>query len=188
MRHNRDEKRFDRTWSHLRSMLANMTNDLVLAGRITTTTPRAKVLRRYAEKMITLGKDGGLSARRRAMAFMRNKIAVTRLFADIAPQYKERNGGYTRILKIGTRPGDNAAMSIIELVEGAAAKAEAKPKTAKKAKAPAAKAKPAAKKAAPKEKAEAKGEVKAEAKAPKKAAAKKEPAEKKAKKESKAKE
>lgn len=142
MRHNRDEKRFDRTYSHLKSMLSNMTNDLVVWGRIRTTTPKAKVLRKFAEKMITLGKDGSLSARRRAMAFMRNKAAVTKLFAEVAPRFKERNGGYTRILKIGERPGDNASMSIIELVEGAG-QAEAKtPKAAAKKKAPA-KAKPA---------------------------------------------
>ncbi len=146
MRHNRDEKRFDRTASHMRAMLSNMTNDLVLAGRIKTTTQRAKVLRRFAERMITLGKDGTLAARRRAMAFMRNKMAVTKLFDDIAPKFKERNGGYTRILKIGERPGDNASMSFIELVESGAAPEAAAPKTAKKA--PLKKtAKPAAKKA-----------------------------------------
>ncbi len=158
MRHNRDEKRFDRTYSHLKSMLSNMTNDLVMWGRIKTTTPRAKVLRRFAEKMITLGKDGTLPARRRAMAFMKSKEAVTKLFAEVAPRFKERNGGYTRILKIGERPGDNASMSIIELVEGAGQKAEAKPKAArKKAPAKAKEAKPAPKaakagKAAPKPK------------------------------------
>lgn len=161
MRHNRDEKRFDRTYSHLKSMLSNMTNDLVMYGRIRTTTPKAKVLRSYAEKMITLGKDGSVAARRRAMAFMKNKAAVTRLFDALAPQYKERNGGYTRIFKLGNRPGDNAAMAIIELVEGAqAAVAQAAPKK----KAPVKKAKaPAAEKAAP---AKAKNEA-----APKKAAA-----------------
>jgi large subunit ribosomal protein L17 len=165
MRHNRDEKRFDRTYSHLKSMLSNMTNDLVMYGRIRTTTPKAKVLRSYAEKMITLGKDGTLSARRRAMAFMKNKAAVTRLFDAVAPQFKERNGGYTRILKLGNRPGDNAAMAIIELVEGpqTAQAAEApKKKTVKKAKAPAAEKKAPAK------------AKKAEA-APKKAAAPKKP-------------
>jgi large subunit ribosomal protein L17 len=166
MRHNRDEKRFDRTYSHLKSMLSNMTNDLVMYGRIRTTTPKAKVLRSYAEKMITLGKDGTLSARRRAMAFMKNKAAVTRLFDAVAPQFKERNGGYTRILKLGNRPGDNAAMAIIELVEGAqsaqAAEAAPKKKTVKKAKAPAAEKKAPAK------------AKKAEA-APKKAAAPKKP-------------
>ena len=157
MRHNRDEKRFDRTYSHLKSMLSNMTNDLVMYGRIRTTTPKAKVLRSYAEKMITLGKDGSVAARRRAMAFMRNKAAVTRLFDAVAPQFKERNGGYTRIFKLGNRPGDNAAMAIIELVEGSqTTSVEAAPKkkaTVKKAKAPAAeKAAPAKtkKEAAPK--------------------------------------
>lgn len=152
MRHNRDEKRFDRTWSHVRAMMANMTNDLVNVGRIKTTTQRAKVLRSYAEKMITLGKDGTLAARRRAMAFLRDKHTVTKLFAEVAPQYKERNGGYTRILKLGMRPGDNASMSFIELVEGPAAKAaEASlSKPAKKTKSPAKKtaAKAPAKKAA----------------------------------------
>ncbi len=146
MRHNRDEKRFDRTYSHLKAMLSNMTNDLVVAGRIKTTTQRAKVLRKYAEKMITLGKNGTLAARRRAMAFMRNKLAVTKLFDEVAPKFKERNGGYTRILKIGERPGDNASMSFIELVE-AGAVPEAAPKATKKAPSRK-KAKPAAKKAA----------------------------------------
>ena len=143
MRHNRDEKRFDKTYSHLKSMLANMTNDLVTVGRIKTTTPRAKVLRRYAEKMITLGKDGTLAARRRAMAFMRNKTAVTRLFDELAPQYRDRNGGYTRILKLGNRPGDNAPVSIIEFVEGGAKVEAAKTKKkspVKKTAAPAKKA------------------------------------------------
>lgn len=159
MRHNRDEKRFDRTYSHLKSMLSNMTNDMVMYGRIRTTTPKAKVLRSYIEKMITLGKDGGLSSRRRAMAFMKSKTAVTRLFDTVAPLFKERNGGYTRILKLGNRPGDNASMAIIELVEGpqAAAPEAPKKKAVKKAAAPA-----AAKKAPAKEKKEA---------APKKAAA-----------------
>lgn len=141
MRHNRDEKRFDRRPGHLKSMLSNMTNDLVVFGRIKTTTPKAKVLRRYAERMITLGKDGTLAARRRAMAFMRSKEAVTKLFDVVAPQYKERNGGYTRILKLGVRPGDNAAMAFIELVEGASkTPVEEKPKAKKAAAKPRAKA------------------------------------------------
>lgn len=167
MRHNRDEKRFDRTYSHLKSMLSNMTNDLVMYGRIRTTTPKAKVLRSWAEKMITLGKDGSVSARRRAMAFMRNKAAVTRLFDAVAPQFKERNGGYTRILKLGNRPGDNASMAIIELVEGPqAAAAEAAPKK----KAAPRKAKPASEKAPAKAK---KAEKSEKAAAPKKTAARK---------------
>ena len=102
----------------MKAMLANMTNDLVISGRIKTTTPKAKLLRRYTERMVTLGKDGSLSARRRAMAFMRNKGAVTKLFGEVAERYRERNGGYTRVLKIGPRHGDCAPMSFIELVEG----------------------------------------------------------------------
>lgn len=167
MRHNRDEKRFDRTSSHLKSMLSNMTNDLVEHGRIKTTTPKAKVLRRHAEKMITLGKNGTVAARRRAMAFMKNKSTVTKLFDDLAPRYKERNGGYTRILKLGVRPGDNAPMSIIELVEDASTAPAVEPKPKK---APARKAAPK-KAAAPKKETAAKKEA-----APKKAAAPKKPA------------
>jgi len=98
-------------------MMANMTNSLIEKGRIQTTTPKAKLLRRYVERMITLGKKGTQPARRRAMAFMRDKTVVTRLFTDIAPRYRERPGGYTRILRTGFRPGDCAPMSIIELVE-----------------------------------------------------------------------
>jgi len=117
MRHNKDDKRFSRTGGHLRCMMANMTNSLIEKGRIQTTTPKAKLLRRYVERMITLGKSGSQPARRRAMAFMRDKTIVTRLFTDVAPRYRERSGGYTRILKTGFRPGDCAPMSIIELVE-----------------------------------------------------------------------
>ena len=164
MRHNRDEKRFDRTYSHLKSMLSNMTNDVINMGRIKTTTQRAKVLRSKIEKMITLGKDGSLAARRRAFAFMKSKDAVTRLFGHIAPQYAERKGGYTRIMKLGVRVGDAAQMSIIELVEGKGA-IEAKPKAPAKAKKAAVKPKAVAKpKAAAKPKAEAKPKEKAVAK------------------------
>jgi len=174
MRHNRDEKRFDMNPGHLKAVMSNMTRDLVTAGRIRTTTPRAKMLRRYAERMITLGKDGTLAARRRAMSFLRDKTVVTRLFETVAPLFKERNGGYTRILKLGVRPGDNAHMSIIELVgnqteapaktvkpkkavkkaapkpQAAVKKAPAKKAPAKKTATKAAADKPAAKKAAPK--------------------------------------
>lgn len=159
MRHNRDEKRFDMNPGHLKSVMSNMTCDLVTIGRIRTTTPRAKMLRRYAERMITLGKDGTLAARRRAMAFLRDKTAVTRLFDKVAPQYKERNGGYTRVLKLGVRPGDNAHMSIIELVENAV-------EAAARAIKPAAKAKKAPAKAV-QSKAKAKAPAKTTAKAAK---------------------
>ncbi len=134
MRHNRDEKRFDRTYSHLRAMFANMTNDLVMHGRIKTTLPKAKELRKYAERMITLGKKGALSSRRLAFAFMRSKEAVTKLFSEVAGRYGSRNGGYTRIMKLGSRPGDSANMAIIELVESGIPQPEAKTKaTGKKA-------------------------------------------------------
>ncbi|MFQ5586265.1 MAG: 50S ribosomal protein L17 [Thermodesulfobacteriota bacterium] len=136
MRHNRDEKRFNRHSGHLRCMMANMTNSLFLHGRINTTTPKAKELRRVAERMVTLGKQGDMPARRRAMAFMRSKDVVTKLFNEIAPRYRERNGGYTRIVKIGPRPGDAAPMSLIELVEESTpspkkSKKGTKPKTKK---------------------------------------------------------
>jgi len=98
-------------------MMANMTNDLIKHGRIKTTTAKAKQLRRYTERMITLGKSGDVAARRRAMAFLRSKTNVTRLFVDVAPLFKDRQGGYTRMLKIGVRDGDCAPMSIIELTE-----------------------------------------------------------------------
>ncbi|MBI5047860.1 MAG: 50S ribosomal protein L17 [Deltaproteobacteria bacterium] len=117
MRHNRDEKRFDRAVGHLRCMMANMTNSLFLHGRIRTTLPKAKELRSLAENMITLGKKGDMSARRRAIAFMRDKAVVTKLFEEISPKYKDRNGGYTRILHADVRPGDSSHMALLELIE-----------------------------------------------------------------------
>jgi large subunit ribosomal protein L17 len=115
MRHNRDEKRFDRPVGHLRCMMANMTNSLFLHGRIRTTLAKAKELRRFAENMITLGKKGDMAARRRAIAFVRDKVVVTKLFEEISPKYKDRNGGYTRILHADVRPGDSSPMALIEL-------------------------------------------------------------------------
>lgn len=144
MRHNRDDKRFSRPLGHFRCLMANLTNSLFESGRIKTTVPKAKELRYYAERMITLGKAGDVASRRRAMAFMRNKETVTKLFDEIAPKYKERNGGYTRILKIGYRSGDSAPVSIIELVgEADSAAAGVSSKAKKKKTAPAKKAAPA---------------------------------------------
>ena len=105
-------------------MLRDLTTDLIINERIQTTETRAKELRSTVEKMITLGKRGDLHARRQAAAYVRNEIAdaekgqdaVQKLFADIAPRYEERQGGYTRIMKIGPRRGDGAPMVIIELV------------------------------------------------------------------------
>jgi large subunit ribosomal protein L17 len=98
-------------------MFRNMVTSLFAHERVTTTDAKAKELRSVAEKMITLGKRGDLHAVRQAASYIRDKKVVTKLFESIAPRYKERNGGYTRIVKLGARLGDNASMSIIELVE-----------------------------------------------------------------------
>jgi large subunit ribosomal protein L17 len=102
--------------SHRVAMLRNMTGDLIVNGRVVTTVTRAKELRRVAERTITLGKRGDLHARRQAAAYLYDKKAVSKLFEEVAPKYKDRNGGYTRILKLGPRRGDGAEMAIIELV------------------------------------------------------------------------
>lgn len=105
-----------RTTSHRVAMFRNMVTSFLNHGRITTTDAKAKELRSIAEKMITLGKRGDLHAIRQAASYIREKSVVTKLFNDIAPRYTDRQGGYTRIVKLGLRPGDNASMSMIELV------------------------------------------------------------------------
>jgi len=116
MRHNKAGRRLGRTTSHRVAMFRNMVTSFLSHGRITTTDAKAKELRSIAEKMITLGKRGDLHALRQAASYIREKSVVTKLFNDIAPRYTDRQGGYTRIVKLGLRPGDNASMSIIELV------------------------------------------------------------------------
>ena len=102
---------------HRRSMLANLTISLIMNEKITTTETRAKEVRRCFDKMVTYGKNGSLVSRRKATAFlMNNKEATKKLFDEIAPRYNGRNGGYTRILKLDERRGDDALMAIIELV------------------------------------------------------------------------
>ena len=102
---------------HRRSMLANLTRDVIMNGRVTTTETRAKEVRKFVDKMITYGKDGSLVARRSALAFLHNDtVAIKKVFDELAPKYATRNGGYTRILKLDERRGDNALMAIIELV------------------------------------------------------------------------
>lgn len=98
------------------AMLRNLVTSLLENGKIETTLAKAKEVRSLAEKMITLGKDNTLHSRRQALAFITKEDVVTKVFAEIAPKYAERNGGYTRILKIGPRRGDAAEMAIIELV------------------------------------------------------------------------
>ena len=109
-------RKLGRTTPHRRAMLRNLTTDLLREGRIETTVTRAKETKRMAEKMITLGKRGDLHARRQALAYIFDETVVTKLFEEIAPEYADRQGGYTRILKKGPRRGDGAEMAIIELV------------------------------------------------------------------------
>ena len=99
-----------------KAMLRNLTTSLLEHGKIETTVDRAKEVRRVAEKMITLGKRGDLHARRQALAYITKEDVVTRLFEDVAPKYKDRQGGYTRIYRIGPRKGDAAELAVIELV------------------------------------------------------------------------
>lgn len=117
MRHLKKKKHFSRSGTHRQAMFRNMVTSLLEYERITTTLPKAKALRGYAERMVTLGKKGELSHRRKALGFIRSKKVVAKLFSDLAERYKERPGGYTRVYKLGARVGDNAPMAIIELVD-----------------------------------------------------------------------
>ena len=117
MRHNHSGRRLGRTTSHRIAMFRNMVTSLLNHERIVTTDAKAKEIRSVAEKMITLGKRGDLHAQRQAAAYIREKSVVTKLFSSIAPRYKDRAGGYTRIIKLGQRLGDAASLSVIELVE-----------------------------------------------------------------------
>jgi len=132
MRHNKAGRRLGRTTSHRIAMFRNMVTSFLEHERITTTDAKAKELRSIAEKMITLGKRGDLHAVRQAASYIRDKKVVTKLFSTIAPRYKERDGGYTRIIKLGIRPGDNAPLSVVELVEEQVIKREKKAKPANK--------------------------------------------------------
>ncbi|WP_055078599.1 50S ribosomal protein L17 [Lagierella massiliensis] len=109
-------RKLGRRTDHRQAMLRNQVQSLLEHGRIETTLTRAKETRRVAEKMITLAKKGDLHSRRQVMAYVYKDDVAHKLFEEIAPQYKERNGGYTRILKLGPRMGDSAEMCILELV------------------------------------------------------------------------
>ena len=117
MRHGNSGRKLNRTASHRKAMFANMSAALIKHEQIVTTLPKAKDLRPIVEKLITLGKRGDLHARRQAIAQMRDEGQVAKLFAVLGPRYKERQGGYIRILKAGFRYGDNAALAVIELVD-----------------------------------------------------------------------
>ena len=125
MRHRVATFKIGRTGAHRRAMLANMVSSLFANGKIETTLVKAKAARSFAEKMITLGKKGDIHNRRQAFSKLRNKDAVKLLFDEIAPGYADRQGGYTRIFKMGKRRGDAAETAILMLVEaGPVAKAE----------------------------------------------------------------
>ena len=117
MRHGFKLRKFNRTWEPRQAMLANMAAALVRHEHIKTTLPKAKALKPFVERLITLGKKGDLNSRRLAMARMRDETMVKKLFDTLAPRYKERSGGYTRVLKAGFRYGDAAPMAVIELVD-----------------------------------------------------------------------
>ena len=126
MRHRKRHGKLGRSSAHRKALLRNMVTSLLDKERIETTDAKAKELRRVADRMITLGKRGDLHARRQALSVIRSKEVTSKVFEELADRFRERPGGYTRVLKVGRRTGDAAPMSIIELVEGEAAEASKK--------------------------------------------------------------
>ena len=152
MRHRKNTVKLGRTSSQREALFASLVSNLILAKRVKTTLPKARAAKRMADKMVTVGKQGTLAARRRALSLLKQDKAVAELFAAVAPAMKDRAGGYTRVLKLGKRISDSSEMCILEWVDfvpkakaAKAEKAEAAPKAEKKAEKPA--KKPAAKKA-----------------------------------------
>ena len=117
MRHGNSGRKLNRTASHRKAMFVNMAASLIEHEQIVTTLPKAKEIRPIVEKLVTLGKKGGLAMRRQAVSEMRDQDQVKKLFDVLATRYKDRQGGYTRIIKAGFRYGDNAAMAVIEFVD-----------------------------------------------------------------------
>jgi len=117
MRHQRSGKKLGRDSAHRKALYSNLAGALIEHGRIRTTAAKAKAVKPFAEKMITLGKRGDLHARRQALAALRSNDVVHQLFAEVAPRFAERPGGYTRIVRIGPRQGDAAEMVYLELVD-----------------------------------------------------------------------
>ena len=117
MRHRNGPRKLNRTTSHRLAMLRNMCNSMIMHEAIKTTLPKAKELRSVVEPMITLGKEPTLANKRLAFDRLRDRDMVVKLFAELGPRYKARPGGYTRILKMGFRVGDNAPMALVELVD-----------------------------------------------------------------------
>ena len=117
MKHNIKHRKLNRTSSHRKALLMNMSNALIKHEQITTTLPKAKELRPFVENVITLGKKGDLSSRRKAMSILQDEKMTKKIFDILADRYSERNGGYTRIIKIGNRYGDNAPTAVIEFID-----------------------------------------------------------------------
>ena len=117
MKHNIKNKKLNKTSTHRKAMFMNLSNALIKHEQITTTLPKAKELRRYLEKIITLGKNGNLQSRRKAISILQDQKMSKKVFDILADRYKDRKGGYTRIIKIGNRFGDNAPTAVIELVD-----------------------------------------------------------------------
>lgn len=116
MRHLKTGRKLNRSPSHRLALMRNLVTSLLRHERIETTDPKAKELRLWADRVIGLGKEGSLHARRRALGIIQDKAVVRKLFDTLAPRFKERRGGYTRIVKVGWRRGDHAALSLVELV------------------------------------------------------------------------
>src|SRR5881275_985883 len=117
MRHQRAGKKLGRDSAHRKALYSNLTGALIEHGRIRTTEAKAKAVRPIAEQMITLGRRGDVHARRQALAYLRSQDVVHKLFSDVAPRFSDRPGGYSRIIRIGPRPGDSAEMVYLELVD-----------------------------------------------------------------------
>ncbi|MFQ5849739.1 MAG: 50S ribosomal protein L17 [Candidatus Binatia bacterium] len=142
MRHLRKGRKLNRSPSHRLALMRNLVTSLLRHGRIETTDPKAKELRRWADWMISLGKEGSLHARRQALAVVRDKAVVRQLFTSLAPRFESRHGGYTRNVKVGLRRGDNAPLSLVEIIpEGEVAKAEPSSAGGKRKRQPAARRK-----------------------------------------------
>ena len=117
MKHNIKHRKLNRTSSHRKALLMNLSNALIKHEQITTTLPKAKELRPFIEKVVTLGKKGDLSARKKTMSILQDEKMTKKIFDKLAERYSERNGGYTRIIKLGNRYGDNASTAVIEFVD-----------------------------------------------------------------------
>ena len=117
MKHNIKNKKLNKTTSHRKAMFMNLSNALIKHEQITTTLPKAKELKRFVEKIITLGKKGNLQSRRKAISILQDQAMTKKTFDILADRYKDRSGGYTRVVKLGNRFGDNSPMAVIEFVD-----------------------------------------------------------------------